>query len=94
MPSARTKPADVIYLPVRDINEMVQALSGALTIGYRGQIMAYLDVSQQPKWQLELNGPNGTAPVIANLGDVLVWDSTFLRRMTIDEFVAAYEFDQ
>jgi hypothetical protein len=94
MPTARTKPAEVTYLPVRDITEMVNALAGALTIGYRGQISAYIDPkTSEPIWQLELHGPEGVKPVISGLGSVLVWENTFLRSLTIDEFSGSYEFD-
>lgn len=91
MGTARTKPTNVTYLPARDINEMVQALSAALTIGYRGTIMAYLDVAQQTVWTMELNGPEGSKPVQVSLGNILIWDDVTLRVVSTDEFLTNYD---
>lgn len=87
MATTRTT-TEVTYFLVRNNVEMVQALAELLTLGHRGKIEAYLNLSQVTVWQMEVNGPGAPSPVIVGFGDVIVWDETFLRVMAVDEFSA------
>lgn len=90
MPNATTKPVTITYLPLDTPADMGNALSAALTIGYRGTISASLDAQGTATWLIELNGPGNPEPVQAPLGNVLVWDATYVKTMTAAQFTAGY----
>jgi hypothetical protein len=90
MPNATTKSISVTYFPLDTPADMGNALSAALTVGYRGSISASTDAQGTANWMIELNGPGNPDPVQAPLGNVLVWDNTYLKTMTQAQFTAGY----
>lgn len=90
MPNATTKSVTVTYLPLNTPADMGNALNAALTVGYRGSVSASKDAQGTENWLIELNGPGNPDPVQAPLGNVLVWDGTYLKAMTQAQFTAGY----
>lgn len=90
MPNATTNSITVTYLPLDTPASLGDALAAALTIDYRGSISASKNAQGVATWLIELNGPGNPDPVQAPLGDVLVWDGTYLKAMTPAQFAAGY----
>lgn len=96
MPAATANPSSVTYIPLDDLSDTGNALKIASTFGYIGKVETALDAQGEVVWAIELNG-RGNAdaagrplPVMARLGEVLVWDGMRLDSLSREIFDAKY----
>lgn len=85
MPEADSKPLRVVYLPLETPEELLAAMQYAHSIGYYGIIT----MTEAGAWSITLTGP-GQPRIDANLGQALVWNSTSLLVMSMQEFHDMY----
>jgi hypothetical protein len=85
MPTATSKPVDVTYMPMTDWSGLAKALHDAEALGYFGVV-----ANEQSKgWSLSLTGP-GQARLVAQIGQVLIWNGTVMSVMNQTDFAGAY----
>lgn len=80
------KPTPITAWHLSDQTEMLDALSALADAGWRG---ALAPVGEG--WRLELNADNPTRQIIAEVGDWLINDAGWLRKLSDAEVAADYE---
>lgn len=92
MPSASTKPIQVIYFALTTPADMVAAQEAMLAVDYTGVLVCSKDSEGTVAWRLQISASDEPRRITASLGDVLVYDATtnHLDAMDSSTFTANY----